>query len=95
MMLHRPLARPRGARVLLVVLLVVLAHAAAAGSALAQSASPAATATTVSAPETFFGFRMGTDGRLAAWQEKLGEKGYQDVTVTAGGTATVEFVLTR
>lgn len=33
--------------------------------------------------------------RLAAWQEKLGEKAQQDVTVTAGGTATVEFVLTR
>lgn len=33
--------------------------------------------------------------RLAAWHEKLGEKAYQDVTVTAGGTATVEFVLTR
>ncbi len=33
--------------------------------------------------------------RLAAWQEKLGEKTFVDVTVTAGGTATVEFVLTR
>lgn len=35
---------------------------------------------------------------LAAWQEKLGERGPQhnkDITVTAGGTVTVEFVLTR
>lgn len=33
--------------------------------------------------------------KLAAWQEKLGEKVFIDVTVPAGGTATVEFVLTR
>ena len=33
--------------------------------------------------------------RLAAWQEKLGEKQYVDVTVPAGGTAAVEFVLER
>lgn len=33
--------------------------------------------------------------KLAAWQEKLGEKGHTDVTVEAGGTATVEFVLER
>lgn len=32
--------------------------------------------------------------QLAAWQEKLGEK-TQDVTVTAGGTVTVDFALTR
>ncbi len=33
--------------------------------------------------------------KLAAWQEKLGEKAYVNVTVTAGGTATADFTLTR
>jgi hypothetical protein len=34
---------------------------------------------------------------LAAWQEKLGERpqDYKEVTVPAGGTVTVDFVLTR
>jgi hypothetical protein len=66
--MRSPLRRRTAPHLLPVLLLALSLAPALAGNAAGQ-AVPARQATAVPAPDAFFGFRMGDDGRLATWDQ--------------------------